>query len=67
MTQMTHMTQITLMTTMTAIATITVTMTLLQHNVTFLAKYGWSKADFWTRVTVSRLFTHVMENGVTSC
>ena len=36
--------------------TMTVKMTVLQHNVSFLAKYGWSEADFWTRMTILPFF-----------
>ena len=42
------------MTSMTV--TMTVTMTV------FLAKYGWSEADFWTRAIVSRFSMPVTEN-----
>ena len=63
---MTKMTQVTKMTKMTTVTqntvTMTVKMTVLQHNVSFLAKYGWSEADFWTRAIVSRFSMPVTEN-----
>ena len=64
MTQMTQMTQMTTMTTINVTMTVimTVTMTVLQHNVLFLSKYGWSEADFWTRAIVLRFFMPVTES-----
>ena len=57
------MTQAPTMTKMTVtMTTITVTMTVLQQNILFLAKYGWSEADFWTRAIVSRFSMPVTEN-----
>ena len=56
-------TTMTKMTTLTKIKiTITVTMTILPYNVSFLAKYGWSEADFGTRAIVSRFSMPVTEN-----
>ena len=63
MTTMTQVTKMTKMTTMTQNnVTMTVKMTVLQHNVSFLAKYGWSEADFWTITIVWRLSMPVKEN-----
>ena len=61
MTEMTKVTKVTTMTTMTKM-TITMTVTMTVTTTVFLAKYGWSEADFWTRAIVSRFSMPVTEN-----